>query len=146
MDMKLAGRTVLITGGSKGIGLACAQAFLGEGATVAITSRDPANIAAAKATLGGDVLGLAADLTDAEFAATAPALLKSVVGANKLVAAALAWGVKAVIATWNPVALAAVVFPVFGVAYLGIAHAMRIPEAQVVLARLGRRFGMGKPR
>ena len=63
-----------------------------------------------------------------------------------LVAAALAWGVKAVIATWNPVALAAVVFPVFGVAYLGIAHAMRIPEAQVVLARLGRRFGMGTPR
>ena len=35
---------------------------------------------------------------------------------------------------------------VFGVAYLGIAHAMRIPEAQVVLARLGRRFGMGTPR
>ena len=31
MDMELAGKRVLITGGSRGIGLACAQAFAAEG-------------------------------------------------------------------------------------------------------------------
>ena len=69
MDLGLSGKTILITGGSKGIGLACAEAFLAEGAKVAITSRDPANIAAAKAKLGPSVLGFAADLTDAAQAA-----------------------------------------------------------------------------
>jgi len=39
MDLGLHGAIVLITGGSKGLGLACAQAFLAEGARVAIASR-----------------------------------------------------------------------------------------------------------
>ena len=34
MDLGLKGRSVLVTGGSKGIGLACARAFLAEGAKV----------------------------------------------------------------------------------------------------------------
>ena len=34
MDLGLNGQHVLITGGSKGIGLACAQGFLAEGARV----------------------------------------------------------------------------------------------------------------
>ena len=42
MDLQLAAKVVLITGGSKGIGLACAKAFGAEGARVAIASRDPA--------------------------------------------------------------------------------------------------------
>jgi NAD(P)-dependent dehydrogenase (short-subunit alcohol dehydrogenase family) len=41
------GKRVLITGGSEGVGSACAQAFLAEGATVAITSRAQANLDAA---------------------------------------------------------------------------------------------------
>ncbi len=69
MELGLSGKIVLISGGTKGIGLACAAAFLSEGAKVAITSRDPANIGAAKAKLGPGVLGLAADLTDAAQAA-----------------------------------------------------------------------------
>ncbi len=32
MDLQLAGKSVLVTGGSKGIGLACAEAFAAEGA------------------------------------------------------------------------------------------------------------------
>jgi NAD(P)-dependent dehydrogenase (short-subunit alcohol dehydrogenase family) len=32
MDLQLQGKIVLITGGSKGLGLACAHAFLAEGA------------------------------------------------------------------------------------------------------------------
>jgi NAD(P)-dependent dehydrogenase (short-subunit alcohol dehydrogenase family) len=68
MDLELRGRRVLITGGSKGIGLACARAFLDEGATVAIVSRSEANLAAARETLG-PVTTYAADLSDATAAA-----------------------------------------------------------------------------
>jgi NADPH:quinone reductase-like Zn-dependent oxidoreductase len=39
--MKLSGNTVLITGGSSGIGYAMAEAFLGAGSTVIIPARDP---------------------------------------------------------------------------------------------------------
>jgi NAD(P)-dependent dehydrogenase (short-subunit alcohol dehydrogenase family) len=47
MDLGLKDKVVLITGGSKGIGFACARAFALEGAKVAIVSRDPANLARA---------------------------------------------------------------------------------------------------
>ena len=71
MDLELKGKVVLITGGSKGIGLACAQAFAREGARVAIVSRSTANLDAAHASLraaGYDALALAADLGDARAA------------------------------------------------------------------------------
>ena len=48
MDLGLSNKVVLVTGGSKGIGLACARAFAKEGAKVAIVSRDPANLARAR--------------------------------------------------------------------------------------------------
>ena len=63
MDLGLKGRTVVVTGGSKGIGLACAQLFLAEGARVGIVSRAQANLDRAKAALG-EVTALAADLID----------------------------------------------------------------------------------
>jgi NAD(P)-dependent dehydrogenase (short-subunit alcohol dehydrogenase family) len=44
MELGLSGKTVVVTGGSKGIGLACARVFLAEGARVAITSRMQANL------------------------------------------------------------------------------------------------------
>ncbi len=59
MDLKLQGKHVLITGGSKGIGLACAQAFLAEGARVSINSRDEANLKNATAKLAAPVGHLA---------------------------------------------------------------------------------------
>ena len=65
MELELAGRRVLVAGGSKGIGLACALAFAREGARVAIVSRSQANVDAALAGLGGEALGFAADLVDA---------------------------------------------------------------------------------
>ncbi|CDZ35016.1 Short-chain dehydrogenase/reductase SDR [Neorhizobium galegae bv. officinalis] len=61
MQLDLNGKTALITGGSKGIGLACAQSLLSEGAHVVICSRSQANIDAALAKLPG-AIGFAADL------------------------------------------------------------------------------------
>jgi 3-oxoacyl-[acyl-carrier protein] reductase len=47
MDMELRGKKVLITGGSKGIGLACARGFAAEGAIVHIASRSQPDLKAA---------------------------------------------------------------------------------------------------
>ena len=68
MDLGLKDRKVLITGGSKGIGLACAKAFIAEGARVALVSRSEDNLKKAKASLR-DAYTIAADLVDAAAAA-----------------------------------------------------------------------------
>lgn len=61
---KLKGKTVLITGGSSGIGLASARLFQNEGARVAITGRDPEGLAAAQQSLGADILAIRSDVRD----------------------------------------------------------------------------------
>lgn len=68
MNLDLKGRVVVVTGGSKGIGLACARAFLAEGAKVGIVSRSQANIDRALSQLKG-AIGIAADLVEADDAA-----------------------------------------------------------------------------
>jgi len=73
MDLELGSNHVLITGGSKGIGLACAAAFLAEGARVTLVSRSEAHLLAAQATLRSATPGkvvniIAADLRDAAAA------------------------------------------------------------------------------
>ena len=70
MDLGITGRHVLVTGGSKGIGLACAKAFRDEGAQVTIISRSRENLDKAAAILGPVGL-VAADLANAEDAARA---------------------------------------------------------------------------
>jgi NADP-dependent 3-hydroxy acid dehydrogenase YdfG len=65
---RLQGKTVLITGGGSGIGLASARCLLGEGANVVVTGRDEAKLRKAAQALGhdGQVLHQAADVGDAE--------------------------------------------------------------------------------
>lgn len=55
------GRTVLITGGNSGIGLACAHAFADEGGRVVITGRDAGSLEKAQAVLGPTCLALRYD-------------------------------------------------------------------------------------
>jgi 3-oxoacyl-[acyl-carrier protein] reductase len=72
VDLGLAGRRAIVTGGSKGLGLAIAAELLAEGAAVAICSRHAAELddaAAALAKQAGDsaqILALACDVTDPE--------------------------------------------------------------------------------
>lgn len=61
---RLSNKTVLITGGTSGIGLATAARFLEEGARVAITGTRPETLAQAQETLGPDVLTILGDAGD----------------------------------------------------------------------------------
>ena len=60
-------RTVLVTGGSRGLGLVMARQFVAEGARVIIVAREEVELARARDELsasGGEVLALACDVTD----------------------------------------------------------------------------------
>src|SRR5947207_2305729 len=67
MDLGLRGRRALITGGSRGIGFAVAEALAAEGAAVGLVARDAAGLTAAAGRLesrGVQVATAAADVTD----------------------------------------------------------------------------------
>lgn len=60
----LRGQTVVVTGGSRGLGHAIAKAFALAGATVAITGRSSDAVQKAAASLGDNVHGFACDVAD----------------------------------------------------------------------------------
>jgi len=68
MDLGLRGRVFLVTGGSRGLGLAAATVLVTEGACVVVSGRDGDVAAAAARQLGGAsrAVGVAADNADPE--------------------------------------------------------------------------------
>src|SRR4051812_11778994 len=83
MKLGLEGKVVLITGGSKGIGLACARAFAAEGARVSIGSRSQDNLEIARRSLAKenlDVISVRADFSIMKDAAAAVQQTETLLG------------------------------------------------------------------
>jgi len=64
MDLGLADRVYVVTGGTRGLGRATAEALLADGAKVVLSSRSQASIDEAVAALGDGAVGIAADNAD----------------------------------------------------------------------------------
>ena len=60
--MSLKDKTIVVTGGSRGLGLGLVEALVGQGAKVTVVARDPAALAAVEQRLG--VATISADVTD----------------------------------------------------------------------------------
>jgi 3-oxoacyl-[acyl-carrier protein] reductase len=64
MDLGLADRVFVLTGASRGLGLATARCLVADGARVVISSRNQSTVDTAVAELGPNAAGLVADLAD----------------------------------------------------------------------------------
>ncbi|MGK3205021.1 glucose 1-dehydrogenase [Amycolatopsis sp. MEPSY49] len=64
MGARFAGKVVLVTGGSSGIGRDTARAFAAEGATVVVAGRDEQRLAATVKEIGGDASAVTVDVTE----------------------------------------------------------------------------------
>jgi NAD(P)-dependent dehydrogenase (short-subunit alcohol dehydrogenase family) len=69
--MALENKSLVIIGGTSGLGFSAARAFLAAGAKVVIVGRDAAKVETAEKELGRNVVGLAADATDPKCATAA---------------------------------------------------------------------------
>ncbi len=79
MDLELREKVALVTGGSKGIGFACAKALADEGCRVAIVSRSRENVDRACSALPG-ANGFCADLADPRAAASLATQVQDEIG------------------------------------------------------------------
>jgi len=70
MDLGLAGKNVIVTAGSGGLGYHIARAYTSEGASVTVSARNPDRLEAAVAKIrmetGGSITAVVADVTDAD--------------------------------------------------------------------------------
>ena len=80
---RLTNRVALITGGSKGIGLAIARAFAAEGASIALAARNEVTLAQAVAEIEGmgvPAMAVSCDITDRERVHDLPARIADALG------------------------------------------------------------------
>src|ERR1700721_4131304 len=73
MDLNMAGNVALVTGSSRGIGLATAKAFAAEGCRLMLSARSPEHLSEAEAELsrsGAEVTAHAADVSNPDEAAS----------------------------------------------------------------------------
>jgi NAD(P)-dependent dehydrogenase (short-subunit alcohol dehydrogenase family) len=77
---RLEGKSILIVGGTAGLGLSAAKACAAEGARLVVVGRDDESLAAAKVELPGDVRVLGGDAVDPAVAERAVALAASEFG------------------------------------------------------------------
>src|SRR5205823_3370728 len=90
MDLELAGKRAIVTGGSRGIGRAIALGLAAEGCAVAIGARDAHSVEATAAELrsrGATAHGEKIDVTDAEALAAFVASSAGVLGGLDLLVA-----------------------------------------------------------
>jgi 3-oxoacyl-[acyl-carrier protein] reductase len=80
MDLRIEGKTALVMGASKGIGLAIAAALAGEGVRVAMASRSRERVEAAAKEIEGDTTAFEADTDDLDRLAALPDEVASRVG------------------------------------------------------------------
>jgi 3-oxoacyl-[acyl-carrier protein] reductase len=81
MDMRLKGKSALVFGGSSGIGLACAKAFVEEGVAVVVVGRDRSRLDKAQAILATadeDVKAVSVDMSSSGAVATLRDAIKDV--------------------------------------------------------------------
>jgi 3-oxoacyl-[acyl-carrier protein] reductase len=81
MDLNLAGKVVLITGSSRGIGLATAKAFAAEGCRLMLSARSAGPLAEAEAALRASTADVAAHAADVRKPDEAAGLVQAAVAA-----------------------------------------------------------------
>src|SRR5512138_843074 len=67
----LTGKAIVVIGGTTGIGLSAAKAFIDEGAKIVVVGRNPDNVAQVKSWLGENAQCITADATQPETAVNA---------------------------------------------------------------------------
>jgi len=76
----LTNKCIVVVGGTTGIGLSAAQAFVREGAKVVVVGRNPESCTAAERQLNGDGLAMSGDAADPQTASKAIGLCQSIFG------------------------------------------------------------------
>jgi len=79
--MRLKDKSLVIIGGTTGLGLSAARAFIAEGARVVVVGRNPATVDAAGKELGSEALSLPGDASDPQCAPQAIQRALAVFGA-----------------------------------------------------------------